>query len=72
MTFSPEPESFTPGRSSASPSETQGRSRMLCTLRGSRCRRLTQHSLPSGPLQHYSDRSFTVGLRQPSWRLRAS
>jgi hypothetical protein len=31
----------------------------LCTLRGRRYRRLTQHSLPSGPLRPYSDRSFT-------------
>ena len=32
---------------------------LLCTLRGRRCRRLTQHSLPGGPLRPYPDRSFT-------------
>ena len=30
----------------------------LCTLRGRRYRRLTQHSLPGGPLRPYPDRSF--------------
>jgi len=34
-------------------------SRLLCTLRGRRCRRLTQHSLPSGPLRPYPGRTFT-------------
>src|SRR5262249_36488907 len=32
---------------------------LLCTLSGRRYRRLTQHSLPSGPLRPYSDRSCT-------------
>jgi len=32
---------------------------LLCTLRGRRYRRLTQHSLPSDPLRPYSDRSCT-------------
>ena len=31
----------------------------LCTLRGRRCRRLTQHSLPGDPLRPYPDRSST-------------
>ena len=31
---------------------------LLCTLRGRRCRRLTQHSLPGGPLRPCPDRSF--------------
>ena len=31
---------------------------LLCTLRGRRYRRLTQHSLPGGPLRPYPDRSF--------------
>lgn len=37
----------------------------LCTLRGRRCRRLTQHSLPSGPLRPYSDRS-RIGWTAPA------
>ena len=32
---------------------------LLCTLRGRRYRRLTQHSLPGGPLWPYPGRSFT-------------
>jgi len=31
----------------------------LCTLRVRRCRRLTQHSLPGGPLRPYLGRTFT-------------
>jgi hypothetical protein len=31
----------------------------LCTLRGRRCRRLTQHSLPGDPLRPYPDWSST-------------
>src|SRR5262249_33595555 len=31
----------------------------LCTLRGRRCRRLTQHSLPGGPLWPYPGRTYT-------------
>ena len=31
----------------------------LCTLRVRRCRRLTQHSLPGGPLRPYLDRTCT-------------
>jgi hypothetical protein len=31
----------------------------LCTLRGRRYRRLTQHSLPGGPLRPYPNRSCT-------------
>src|ERR1700732_2161678 len=48
---------------------------LLCTLRGRRCRRLTQHSLPGGPLRPYPDRSST-GWTAPAflvlvcWRLR--
>src|SRR5262249_50875159 len=38
---------------------------LLCTLRGRRYRRLTQHSLPSSPLRPYSDRSFT-GWTEPA------
>src|ERR1022692_3018333 len=32
---------------------------LLCTLRGRRYRRLTQHLLPGGPLRPYPDRSCT-------------
>src|SRR5258708_31835856 len=32
---------------------------LLCTLRGRRYRRLTQHLLPDGPLRPYPGRSFT-------------
>ena len=32
---------------------------LLCTLRGRRYRRLTQHLLPAGPLRPYPDRSCT-------------
>src|SRR5258708_12264949 len=32
---------------------------LLCTLRGRRYRRLTQHSLPGGPLRPYPGRSFS-------------
>src|SRR5262249_31671438 len=32
----------------------------LCTLRVRRCRRLTQHSLPGGPLRPYLGRTFTA------------
>jgi hypothetical protein len=39
---------------------------LLCTLRGRRCRRLTQHSLTGGPLRPYPDRSFT-GWTAPAW-----
>jgi len=36
----------------------------LCTLRGWRCRRLTQHSLPGGPLRPYLCRTRTGRSRQ--------
>src|SRR2546425_3350071 len=36
----------------------------LCTLRGRRCRRLTQHSLPGGLLRPYLGRTCTGGSRQ--------
>src|SRR6202040_1836075 len=32
---------------------------LLCTLRGRRYRRLTQHLVPGGPLRPYPGRSFT-------------
>src|SRR4249920_1697181 len=36
----------------------------LCTLRVRRYRRLTQHSLPGGPLRPYLGRTYTGGSRQ--------
>src|SRR5262245_35918138 len=36
----------------------------LCTLRVRHCCRLTQHSLPSGPLRPYLGRTRTGGSRQ--------
>src|SRR4249920_1936324 len=36
----------------------------LCTLRVRRYRRLTQHSLPGGPLRPYLGRTCTGGSRQ--------
>ena len=38
---------------------------LLCTLRGRRCRRLTQHSLLGGPLRPYPDRS-SAGWTAPA------
>jgi len=43
---------------------------LLCTLRGRRYRRLTQHSLPSGPLRPSRAGLSPAGPRQPYWRLR--
>src|SRR5262245_15813150 len=37
---------------------------LLCTLRVRRYRRLTQHSLPGGPLRPYLGRTCTGGSRQ--------
>src|SRR5258706_6522416 len=37
----------------------------LCTLRVRHCRRLTQHSLPGGPLRPYLGRTCTGGSGQP-------
>ena len=42
---------------------------LLCTLRGRRYRRLTQHSLPSGPLRPSRAGLSPAGPRQPYWRL---
>src|SRR5271167_1174087 len=39
---------------------------LLCTLRGRRYRRLTQHLLPGGPLRPYPDR-FCTGWTAPAF-----
>src|SRR5262249_58102112 len=41
----------------------------LCTLRVRRRRRLTQHSLPGGPLRPYLGRTRTGSSHQLCWRL---